>query len=275
MDPATMTAKQLKEVITQAGLSYNDCLEMSDLRERAVEALKRGPATPAPPPSTSSSSPSSETATISGWECTILRPSPSPKLAVIFFHGFGATSSDFVPLAEMVKQLPWGKDIAWVFPQAPVCQKLGAAAWWEINLMQWLVASRMGEKDMGQLIREKPNGMEQARVQGTKLVAEVAKRFGVSQDRIVLGGFSQGAITAADVALALPEGGCGGIVMISGAPMVVDEWAEKLKSRPPVDVFISHGRADQVLPYVASEWARDLFKQCGKGKVEHHPHSGG
>ena len=41
-DVDTLGIKALRELISSAGLSYEDCIEKSDLRVRAGEALKRG-----------------------------------------------------------------------------------------------------------------------------------------------------------------------------------------------------------------------------------------
>lgn len=38
-DIATMSVKELKAFITSAGLGYADCVEKSDLRRRATEAI--------------------------------------------------------------------------------------------------------------------------------------------------------------------------------------------------------------------------------------------
>lgn len=52
-----------------------------------------------------------------------------------------------------------------------------------------------------------------------------------------------------------------------GAPIVVDEWAQKLKGKQGLNVFVSHGMSDMVLPYVASSWLRELLQGSG-AKVE-------
>ena len=39
MDIENMGIKALRELITSAGLSFNDCVEKNDLRERAREAI--------------------------------------------------------------------------------------------------------------------------------------------------------------------------------------------------------------------------------------------
>jgi phospholipase/carboxylesterase len=81
-------------------------------------------------------------------------------------------------------------------------------------------------------------------------------------------------MTAADLALHLPpERRVAGVCMISGAPIVVEEWAEKAIRHKGLPVFISHGTRDPVLPYVASNWSRDLLQRHGLD-VQHESHTG-
>jgi phospholipase/carboxylesterase len=61
--------------------------------------------------------------------------------------------------------------------------------------------------------------------------------------------------------------------MISGAPIVVEEWAKKAARHKGLPVFISHGTKDPVLPFAASNWSRDLFKTHGLD-VHHETHTG-
>jgi predicted esterase len=55
-----------------------------------------------------------------------------------------------------------------------------------------------------------------------------------------------------DVSLCFPpDEAVGGTLMISGAPIVVDEWAEKLNStHKGARVLVTHGRSDPTLPFM-------------------------
>ena len=58
----------------------------------------------------------------------------------------------------------------------------------------------------------------------------------------------QGAMTAVDAALSLPAGqGCAGVISVSGAPIVVEEWAKKAKAHAGLRALVTHGMADQVI----------------------------
>ena len=105
------------------------------------------------------------------------------------------------------------------------------------------------------------------------LIDDVCRMGGVGLDRVVLGGFSQGAITALDVALQ-GDRNPAGVLFMSGAPLVVDQWAQRLPSHRGMRVLMTHGASDPVLPAVASGWARDLLVQGGASVVAKN-HAGG
>jgi phospholipase/carboxylesterase len=117
-------------------------------------------------------------------------------------------------------------------------------------------------------------GLDEARTNLKQLVQECCEMCSLPLDRVVLAGFSQGAMTAMDLALSV-EGSVAGVVMLSGAPIVIEEWAKELAKRPKgLPVFISHGQNDQVLPFAASGWSKDLLTNGGAA-VDYHPHTGG
>eukprot|EP00613_Pedinella_sp_CCMP2098_P026298 CAMPEP_0171714942 /NCGR_PEP_ID=MMETSP0991-20121206/18589_1 /TAXON_ID=483369 /ORGANISM="non described non described, Strain CCMP2098" /LENGTH=223 /DNA_ID=CAMNT_0012305767 /DNA_START=114 /DNA_END=782 /DNA_ORIENTATION=+ len=212
----TMSIKDLRSLITLAGLSFADCLEKPDFRVRAQEARARLSAGGG-----SAGGEANKTAVLGGYECSVHQTSEPAELLVILLHGFGASNSDFASFPSMASSIP--KRVAWVFPQAPA-GGMGASAWWELDAMKWFMAAQQGGAALGQLIREEPPGLSAARTSLATLVSEAQKMFGdIPLERVVLAGFSQGAMTAMDLALQL-DGNVAGVTMISGAPIVVDQW---------------------------------------------------
>jgi phospholipase/carboxylesterase len=92
------------------------------------------------------------------------------------------------------------------------------------------------------------------------------KRFGLSDDKLALVGFSQGTMMSLYVALRRPKP-CAGIVGFSGA--LIGE--EGITSKPPVCLI--HGDADTVVPFGAMGLAEALLKQEGVS-VESHRRAG-
>lgn len=270
IDVDTLSIKALRELITSAGLSYGDCLEKTDLKNRAREALTRNAekAKTAVPPSF-------RTKVFAGYECTLSKNCDGQEvdLAVVLLHGFGATSEEFKFLDEVGdKQCP-GKRIAWIFPQAPIGSQ-GASEWWQLDAMKWFGAAQQGGPALAALIREVPPGLTECRDRLKLLISEVQKELGnLLLEKFVLAGFSQGAMTSMDLALQL-DTTVAGVVLLSGAPIVVDQWAQRLQQHQGINVFISHGRSDPILPYAASGWCKDLLEN-GKAKVVKTDHGGG
>ena len=65
-----------------------------------------------------------------------------------------------------------------------------------------------------------------------------------------------------------------GVSMVSGAPIVVEQWSERLKTHAGIKVFLSHGQSDPILPFAASGWTLQLL-ESGKAQVQYETHPGG
>ena len=119
--------------------------------------------------------------------------------------------------------------------------------------------------------------MGDCRQRMSTLIAESRKLAGnLPPSKICLMGFSLGAITALDLALQQPEGeGIGGVVFMNGAPIVVDQWAERLeKAHKGIKVYLTGGLADMTLPNECSGWVLQLLQAKG-ANVVHKYHPGG
>lgn len=79
---------------------------------------------------------------------------------------------------------------------------------------------------------------------------------------MVLGGFSQGAMVASEVAFRSPAP-LAGLVLLSGT--VVDEasWRAGYAGRRGLPVFVAHGRKDGVLPFAGSDRMRQDLEAAG------------
>lgn len=259
-----MSIKELKAVITKAGLSFAGCSEKAELRDRAREAQARLMAARA----TKAPSPTSERKVVAGWETRYEYWNGGGEgdvdLAIVLMHGIGASPEDLVPLAGALAPGIGSKSL-FVFPGAP------GSAWWPLDPAQWMMNAMGGESSLAKLVRTEFDGLADCRTRGRHLVADIRQRAGKTA-KIVLGGFSQGAMTSTDIALNLEPGEVDAIVHLSGAPIVVDQWATALETRKP-RAYISHGRADFVLPFAVSGWTKALFERA-KVPVVYAPHDG-
>lgn len=178
--------------------------------------------------------------------------------AVVLLHGWGAPGDDLVPLGHEI-DAPTGT--RYVFPEAPLSLQMGfgdSRGWWMLDIekrQREIAAGRARD-----LSREIPAGLAEARAKVVAVLDELERRLGAKQ--IVLGGFSQGAMLACDVALRSGRP-LAGLVLLSGTLLAQDEWTPLIPKRKGLRVFQSHGSADPLLPSFMAEQLRDLLKQGG------------
>lgn len=179
---------------------------------------------------------------------------------VILLHGFGAPGDDLAALAGLL-EVP--RDMRFVMPAAPIEFESGfggGRAWWLIDLMK--IQAQLAAGDVRDLSRDVPEGLTEARAAVISLLDDVEERFAVSGSRIVLGGFSQGAMLSMDVALRTSRP-LGGLVLMSGTLLAADEWVPLMPARRGMKVFQSHGQRDPLLPFGAATTLRDHLRAAG------------
>lgn len=216
------------------------------------------------------------TAEMGGLTCRVVAATGPVRGAVVFLHGFGAPGDDLVGLAEAM-DLPTGT-LA-VFPHAPIAlagMMAPGRAWWMIDLEQMqLEMLRGGMRDRR---AEVPVGLAEARGGVLGVLDALPERFGVDPGRIVLGGFSQGAMLSLDVALHRrpndARSGLAGLVLWSGTLIAEAEWAPRFPRLAGLPVYQSHGRRDPLLPFPAAEELADRLRSAG-ARLEWHAFSGG
>ena len=206
---------------------------------------------------------------LGGLECRVVDRLPqgaSPRAVAILCHGFGAPGTDLVPLAgEMLHENEeLASSTAFVFPQAPLSLAAmgmpGGRAWWHIDIEQLNAAIATGAiRDQR---KDLPAELPAARQMLSDLVDEVMQKFDLPAEQIALGGFSQGAILATDIALRMPAAP-GALLVLSGTLVNQSEWKTLAADRGRLRIFISHGRQDPILPFVGAEWLRDMLGAAG------------
>ncbi len=207
--------------------------------------------------------------TLGGLNCQVISRVPAgkqPQLVVVLCHGFGAPGTDLVGIGdELLDCLPAVADrFEIIFPAAPLSLDhlgmWGGRAWWPIDMDELLGAMERGE--FRNLSSRRPTGMTEARDHLLSLVNEVQLKTELPANKFILGGFSQGSMLAVEAALngtAVP----GGLCLWSSTLVCEPEWranAGKLKGIP---VLQSHGKQDQILPFEAAIWLRDLLIEAG------------
>jgi phospholipase/carboxylesterase len=175
---------------------------------------------------------------------------------VVLLHGFGAPGEDLVPLAQYF-DVPEGT--RFLFPAAPhEVEPFGGRAWWMIDVMALQMA--IAEGRARDLANDVPEGLAEARAQIDALLDEIPARLGT--DRVVLGGFSQGAMLSLEVALRRRQSPRA-VALLSGTLLAEREWVPLMPTKKEMPVFQSHGVYDPLLPFPAAEALRDHLTAAG------------
>lgn len=182
---------------------------------------------------------------------------------VVLLHGYGAPGDDLVPLAEVLAARLDGR-ARFALPEAPLARPGGGRAWWRIDDLGARPADRGADV---------PAGLAEARRDVIAWLESERSAGRLAPERTVLAGFSQGAMLAADVALAW-EHRVAGVAMLSGAPVDEERWRERMRARTPPPFFLSHGRQDPLLAFSAAGRLRRTLEEAG-ADVAFVPFDGG
>ncbi|HEY3587464.1 MAG TPA: phospholipase, partial [Myxococcaceae bacterium] len=119
---------------------------------------------------------------------------------------------------------------------------------------------------------EIPQGMASARRKLQGCVEALLAGTGLPPERVVLGGFSQGAMLATDLALSWEQRPAA-LVALSSVLLSAERWRALAPRRAGLPVIQSHGRQDPILPYSEGEALRDFLTAAGLA-VEFIPFDG-
>lgn len=178
-------------------------------------------------------------------------PPTTPTASLIWLHGLGADSSDFAFLKDFLA-MPSALGLRYVLPDAPerpvtLNGGLVMRAWYDIAV-----------SDLGR----SPDlaGIDDTLTQIEALLDAEIQR-GIDPGRIVLGGFSQGAVLAMEAASRLGKK-LGGAIALSGY------LAKPSDDIPAADscacpILMAHGTEDTVVPYSLGFAAFETLKEKG------------
>lgn len=181
----------------------------------------------------------------------IERGDPRADAALVLLHGYGAPGDDLAALGDALAARA-GRPLRVIVPAAPIAMSHGGRAWYVLDGGDPAAQTRRS--------REALEGV----------LATLAAR-GVPSRRVVVGGFSQGALLSIEVAIAA-EQPIAGIAVLSGRALEHPPADfERLRGLP---VFQAHGRADARIAFALGERFRDDATRAG-AQVEFLPFEGG
>jgi phospholipase/carboxylesterase len=170
---------------------------------------------------------------------------------VILLHGYGSNGDDLISLAPMVQSiLP---DAAFVAPNAPTrCPGMPCGyQWWPIQSFS---------------VEERKAGAVAATPALDAFITDELSRHGLSEDRLLLVGFSQGTMMALHVGVRRQRR-LAGIIGFSGMLIAADLLARETRTRPPI--LLIHGDADPVVPFRSLHEAKRILETHGFTVEEH------
>ena len=162
----------------------------------------------------------------------------------MLIHGRGADEHDLFPLADALD--PERRLVA-VLPRGPLRLPPGGA--------HWYVVYEVGRPDPATFLPTYA-------ALGEWLDATAAEH-GVPSGRVVIAGFSQGAVMSYALGLGAGRPRPAGIIALSGFVPVVDGFDLDLPGRAGLPVAIGHGTLDPVIGVGFGRSARELLEGAG------------
>ncbi len=182
----------------------------------------------------------------------------TPTHTVIWLHGLGADGNDFVPVVDELEKRAID-NCRFVFPHAPmravtINGGMSMRAWYDITSLDF----DQREQDAAGTAESK------------ELVESLINREntrGISTDKIVLAGFSQGGAIALHTALRLPDQLAGVMALSTYLPMADTLAAERHPANQQTPIFMAHGSHDEVIAL--------RYAQASKETLEKHNYNVG
>jgi len=179
-------------------------------------------------------------------DCVEKTTGATPDASVIWLHGLGASGHDFEPVIPHLG-LPSNAAVRFVFPHAPeiavtINGGMVMPAWYDIRSLD-----RQGDVD--------EQGILASSGRTRDLIHREMER-GVSSERIVVAGFSQGGAIAYHTALTFEQPLAG--LMALSSYFATSRITTPTKANSTLPVFVAHGTNDAMLP-----------EHLGRESVEH------
>jgi phospholipase/carboxylesterase len=163
---------------------------------------------------------------------------------LVLIHGRGADEHDLLPLADA---LDAERRLVAVLPRGPLRLPPGGAHWYVVREVGW----------------PDPETFLPTFAALSDWVDATAETHAVPPDRVVLGGFSQGAGMAYALGLGAGRPRPAGIIALSGFVPTAAGFELDLPGRAGLPVAIGHGTLDPVITVDFGRRARVLLEDAG------------
>ena len=167
-----------------------------------------------------------------------------PQGLLVLLHGRGTSEYDLFPLLDMLD--PEARLVG-ISPRGPISFPPGGA--------HWYVVREVGFPDPGTFLP--------TYAALTAWIDALPEALGAPEGRLVLGGFSQGAVMSYAAALGAGRPSPAALIALSGFVPAVEGFAVDLSSRSGLPVAIGHGTFDPVIPVEFGRAASERLARAG------------
>jgi phospholipase/carboxylesterase len=172
-------------------------------------------------------------------------PAGEPDGALVLLHGRGVDERDLYPLLD---ELDPERRLFGMTPGAPMTNVPPGGR-------HWYIVERIGYPDEQSFL---------ASLEGlTGFLDDQLGDRGISWERTVIGGFSQGAAVACAVALGAGRPRAAGLLMMSGFYPRVRGWQMDPAAKNGMPAYVTHGVYDPVIPIEFGREANELLAEAG------------
>ncbi|TNY22654.1 acyl-protein thioesterase 1 [Rhodotorula diobovata] len=198
----------------------------------------------------------------------IVEPLGKHTASIIFAHGLGDSAAGWAPLAQALSRKPQFAHVRWVLPTAPVAPVTAnggyrMTSWFDIQQIDPR-AGLKAEDDAGML----------ASVRTVSQLVSAEVDAGIPSDRVLVGGFSQGAVVSYLAGLT-SERKLAGVVALSGwLGMAGKVKAMMTDHATKLPIFHGHGDADPIVEHRFGQQTVDKLRELGCKDVTFKTYSG-
>lgn len=177
----------------------------------------------------------------------IVRNADNPRVVVVLIHGYGSNEKDLYSLSGI-----FPNDVMLVFPRGPIAYSNTSFSWYDIGFK----ADGNHERNMDQAY--------QSNKQLVMFIESISNTYLLPQSKLVVGGFSQGAILSVNMCVENPHL-MDGVIGLSGtllheSVLPINGLSEQYKE---IHVFYAHGTNDKLLPIHHGRKVKELLINCG------------
>ncbi len=174
----------------------------------------------------------------------------NPQSAVVLLHGYGSNGNDLIALGyEWTDILP---DTAFFAPNAPTPIMYDGYEWFSLNDFQ---PNRAITPDYLQTLSDRANKVVPEVI---VYLNDIIKHHSIPLSNIVISGFSQGGLVAYQTAYGLSDS-IAGVIGMSAVPLI-----QPIPTDKQLNVLLTHGKADDVVPYAAMDLTEHVLHQMNQ-----------